>query len=99
MADFKYTRRARNDVDGLIEYIARDNKFAADDFANQLIGKFFALAETPHMGREREDYGAGIRTFPFGNYMIFYRPAKAGVIIVRVLHGARNLPGAFRARG
>lgn len=97
MANFKYTRRARNDVDGLIEYIARDSKFAADDFANQLIGKFFALAETPHMGREREDYGAGIRTFPFGNYVIFYRPTKDGVTIARVLHGARNLPETFKA--
>ncbi|MBF0093196.1 MAG: type II toxin-antitoxin system RelE/ParE family toxin [Alphaproteobacteria bacterium] len=97
MADFKYTRRAKNDVDNIIEYIARDNKSAADDFVHQLVGKFFALAKTPHMGCEREDYGAGIRTLPFGNYMIFYRPAKSGVTIVRVLHGARNLPGVFRA--
>lgn len=97
MPDFKYTRRAITDVEGIIEYIAKDSQFAANDFANELIGKFATLAETPQMGRERADYGDGIRTFPFGNYVIFYRPAEAGVIIVRVLHGARHLPRAFRA--
>lgn len=97
MPDFKYTRRAMNDVSALIDYIAKDSLYAANDFANQLVGKFSALAETPHMGRERDDYGAGVRTFPFGNYMIFYRPVDSGVVIVRVLHGARNLPNAFKA--
>ena len=90
MADFKYTRRAINDVNELIEYIARYSPYAADDFANQLVAKFRTLAEAPRMGREREEFGAGIRMFPFGNYVIFCRLTATGVLIVRVLHGARD---------
>lgn len=78
MADFKYTRRVKDDVSALAEYIARDSHYAANDFACQLIEKFSALAESPHMGRERDDYGSGIRTFPFGNYMIFTVPWNTG---------------------
>jgi toxin ParE1/3/4 len=28
---------------------------------------------------------------PFINYLIFYRPAKQGIEVVRVLHGARDV--------
>jgi len=98
MPDVKLTRRAKTDFDAIIGYIARDSMSAASDFANQLVGKFAALAGTPGIGREREDYGTGVRTFPVGNYVIFYRPTTDGVTIVRLLHGARDLPGAFKAR-
>ncbi|MBF0168840.1 MAG: type II toxin-antitoxin system RelE/ParE family toxin [Alphaproteobacteria bacterium] len=97
MRSFKYARRARNDVDGIIEYISKDNPLAANDFANRLVGKFYELAQSPLIGREREGFGAGVRVFPFGNYVIFYRLLKTEIVIVRVLHGARNLPTAFNS--
>jgi hypothetical protein len=33
---------------------------------------------------------------PFGNYLIFYSPIADGVIVLRFLHRARNLPELFR---
>lgn len=91
----KYARRAEADIDGIIGYIAKDNRLAAEGFATQLVGKIYVIAETPLIGRERDDFGAGVRVFPFGNYMIFYRPTNSGVTILRVLHVARNLPDVF----
>jgi len=38
---------------------------------------------------------ARLRSFPVGSYVIFYRPMENGVEIVRVLHGARDLPPLF----
>jgi len=32
----------------------------------------------------------------FKNYLIFYRPIEQGVEIVRVLHGARDMPSVFK---
>lgn len=93
----KFTGPARRDINAIVGYIAKDSPKASEQFANDLSRKFAALAGAPLIGREHDDYGASIRTFPFGNYMIFYRPTEAGVIIVRVLHGARNLPSAFKA--
>lgn len=93
----KYARRAELDIDGIIGYIAKDNRLAAEDFAAQLVGKVYVIAETPLIGRERDDFGGGVRVFPFGNYIIFYRPTDVGVTILRVLHGARNLSDAYRS--
>jgi toxin ParE1/3/4 len=43
------------------------------------------------MGRERNDIAPGLRSFPVGKYLIFYRLIDEGLEIVRVLHGARNI--------
>jgi len=32
---------------------------------------------------------------PVGNYVIFYRPIEDGIVVIRVLHGARDLPELF----
>ena len=39
----------------------------------------------------RSDIVPGVRSFPVGNYLIFYRETGQGIEIIRVLHGARNL--------
>jgi toxin ParE1/3/4 len=49
----------------------------------------------PVIGRTREELSHGLRSFPFGRYVIFYRLNEYGVEIVRVLHGARNIPPLF----
>ena len=53
------------------------------------------LAENPSMGRSRPEYGRGIRSFPIGNYVVFYRPTEEGVDVVRVVHGARDFTTMF----
>jgi toxin ParE1/3/4 len=44
------------------------------------------------MGRLRSDLGIGVRLFPHGNYVILFSAVNSGVLIERVLHGARDLP-------
>jgi len=46
----------------------------------------------PEMGRRREELAMHLRSFPVGRYIIFYRSMQEGIEIVRVLHGARDLP-------
>jgi toxin ParE1/3/4 len=48
------------------------------------------------MGTDRGDLGPGLRSTPFGSYLIFFKAAPGGVQIVRVLHGMRGLPTAVR---
>lgn len=48
------------------------------------------------MGRLRDELTEGLRSFPVGRYVIFYRIVQDGVEIVRVLHGARDLDSIFR---
>jgi toxin ParE1/3/4 len=48
---------------------------------------FDMLAETPFAGRPRNELAKDLRSFPVGNYVIFYIPAPDGVEVVRVMNG------------
>ena len=92
---YRISDAARSDLDDIWFYIAEDNPEAADKFVAIIISKFPTLAAMPQMGRAREELSRGLRSFPIGRYIIFYRPTKNWVEIARVLHGARDLPPLF----
>jgi toxin ParE1/3/4 len=54
------------------------------------------LSDNPALGPARPDVAPQLRYSPVGSYLIFYRQVDAGVEIVRVLHGARNLRAIFQ---
>ena len=47
------------------------------------------------MGRARGELAAGMRSFPFERYIIFYAPVDGGIDVVRVLHSARDVDTPF----
>ena len=73
------------------DYIAEDSVTRADAFIDDVDAKFHLLAEQPMIGRGREELAPGVRSLPFGRYVIFYEVIPDGIAIVRVLHGARDL--------
>ena len=91
----RVSEAAREDLDAIWLYIAQDDPDAADRFIQTLVSRFPMLASMPGMGRLREELSPSLRSFPVGNYVIFYRPMEGGVEIARVLHGARDLPPLF----
>ncbi|MDD4891297.1 MAG: type II toxin-antitoxin system RelE/ParE family toxin [Phycisphaerae bacterium] len=76
-------------------YIARDNPSAADRFVDQLEHVCQMLADNPSAGRRRDELGLGLRSFPCGSFVVFYRQRKNEILVVRVVHGARNLTSLF----
>jgi toxin ParE1/3/4 len=56
------------------------------------------LAGMPGIGTRyelHEPLHAGLRYYPITrhrNFIVFYRPIPGGIEVLRVLHGARNLP-------
>ena len=44
----------------------------------------------------REDLAHGLRFFPVGTYLIFYKIGENGIIVARVLHGARDYRQEFQ---
>ena len=87
--------RAIGDLAEIWDYIADDSEARADAFIDLLDGKIHTLARRPHMGRAREELAEGLRSFPVGRYIIFYRPMPKSIEIIRVLHGARDLHALF----
>ena len=99
----RITRRpaARRDVLEAAAYIAKDNIEAALRFADAVRETEELLAATPGIGTPR-DFAwpelAGMRSHgvrDFRKYIIFYILREDGIEIVRVLHGARDLPALF----
>ena len=95
MIRYRLSRQSRSDLDDIWLYIASDNLAAADRFIDELMGKFRKLATEPGIGRTREELAEALRSFPVGNYVIFYRAMQDGIEVVRVLSGSRDIPRVF----
>ncbi len=92
MSRYEVSRRADADLATIWYYIAQDSLEAADRQLDRLFEAFERLAAFPGLGRRREDVSAGLRSFPLGNYIIYYRQrTKTAIRIVRVLHGAQRI--------
>lgn len=98
MARLTITAHARADLQEIHSYIAKDNSEAARRFIERVRSKARQLAETPGMGRSRgQDLRPDLFSFPVGQYILFYRKQPGGIVLVRVLHGSRDLPALFSA--
>jgi toxin ParE1/3/4 len=93
----RVSRSAQSDLDDIFVYWA---KRAGLDVADRLIDameeQFALLAERPLMGRKCEEIAAGVRCFPAGKYLIYYRKARGALEILHVFHGARDQESALR---
>ena len=89
---------AELDLDNIWLYVAKES--GSIDISNRLIDaitdRFFSLARFPFMGRSREaDFGPGCRSLGVGEYVIVYCVKDQDVLILRVVHGRRELETLF----
>src|SRR5689334_11009548 len=94
--------RARLDLKSHWRYIARDNVQAADRLLKAAEETFELLARNPGIGSQRSFRKlAGIRSravIGFPNYLVFYETRPKSVVVLRVLHGMRDLPRFFTSK-
>jgi toxin ParE1/3/4 len=86
------------DLDEIWYYVAKES--GSFDIANRLIDtitdRFFLLAGFPYLGRSRdEDFGSGSRSFAVGEHVIVYTVEGEDVLILRVVHGRRDIEALF----
>jgi toxin ParE1/3/4 len=77
-------------------FIGEDSPSHADRFLDLIEAKLRMLAEVPGLGRSRPELANNLRSFPVGEYHIFYRAGKHRFEVVRVLHGARDIEAIFQ---
>lgn len=79
-----------------LAYIAEESVRAARKVRLQIFDACQLLAENPGIGHRREDLTEEpVLFWPVGSYLIIYDPDTKPVGIVRVLHGARDVPRLF----
>ena len=81
---------ARLDLKSILKYIACDNRTAARDVRIRMTEKFRMVGHNPEFGEPCDEIRPGLRFTLVGNYVIYYRLEAKQVLIVRVLHGARD---------
>ena len=96
MARLTIAGSARADLRGIRGHIAQDNPQAARRLVERFRAGARRVAERPGMGRSRqEDLRPGLFSFPVGSYVLFYQMQPGGIVLVRVVHGSRDLPAIF----
>ena len=97
MTIVRKTPRAEEDIIEIWFYIAieKGNRNNADRFLKRMELTFYQLAKNSNIGTRKNYYANGLFQFPFGKYLIFYFIIDNGIELVRVLHGARDIPEQF----
>ena len=98
MSSYRYSSGANADIEAISLYIFDLNPVAAHHFLDSLEETCELLAQHPLIGQPRAELGENLRSFPVGNYLIFYAPGADGIDVARVIYGGRNLPGMFDRR-
>lgn len=83
--------QAEADLADIADYVAQDSPVAALRLIERIEKACAMIGDEPLLGPARPEIAATARTWVVGKYLILYRPIPAGVEIVRVIHGARNL--------
>ena len=92
---YRLSSLAEQDLEEIWFYVAEAaSPTTADRLIDAIFERFELLVEQPLMGRNRPEFGAGVRSFAVENHIIYYRHGE-GLLIARVLHGRRDQAAAW----
>jgi len=99
MGRLRWTEKASKNLQAIFDYISIDSKVYAARYVKALIHSTTKLEKMPRCGRtvpELDD--PRFREVIYGNHRIIYRIVGAddNIEILAVIHGARDMKGAFR---
>ena len=102
MSVYVLTPLAKADIFDIWSYIADDNEDAADSVERAIYDACAFVAEASMRGHSRPDLTSRSLRFwtltRYPNYSVVYRPEKAPLEIVAVLHGKRNIRRVLKQR-
>jgi toxin ParE1/3/4 len=88
---------AQADLDQIWDYLFTES--GSTEIARRqilaIVERFILLSDHPHLGRPREDLRPGLRSFPVGDYVVVYSVKERDVMILRVVHGRRDMEELF----
>ena len=94
---YRVSEHAQRDLEEIFLYWAKHAGLAtADRVVDQVTDRFWLLGEHPSAGRAADDIARGVKCFPAGKYLIYYRATRRGTDILNIVHGARDQKAAFK---
>jgi len=96
MPRIRFTHSTETDLLELWLTIAEENLLAADESLDTIQATVSLLGNQPEMGRARPELTDGLRSFPTRtHYIIFCLPEADDLLVVRVLHHARDIDADY----
>jgi len=84
---------ATADLESIVEHIFRDSEFYAAAVARELVAAARSLATFSERGRGVPEYeDSAVREIIVRRYRLIYRVRSDRVEVLRIIHGARQLP-------
>ena len=97
MMCYRVSSAAEQDLDEIFLYWAkRAGLQVADRLMESITERFWLLGEYPDAGRSAQDIAPGVRCFPAGKYLIYYRPTRRVTDILHIFQGAQDQKRAFQ---
>lgn len=92
MAKVVWTEPALNDLQRIIEYIAKDSAVYAERFGMRVVQAPRILQQSPFLGRMVPEFNdQAIRELIYGSYRIIYKATDTLCSIVAVIHGSQDI--------
>lgn len=93
MPKFRFSTRAERDLEKIVDFTlahwgsAQASKYV--DGLEELAGK---LAQSPGLGKPRDELHKGLQSFPYESHVLFYCKERSGIVFVRILHENMDAP-------
>ena len=90
-----WTHSASADLAAIAEHISRDSEFYAATVVRELVGTARSLRAPSQRGRQVPEYeDPFIRELIVRKYRLVYRVGAERVEVLRIIHGAQEMPPA-----
>ncbi len=98
MSQLRYLAQAKDDLINIKKYIARESgsQSTAIQYTEKIREQCRKLADLPgKIGRLRPELMENLRSFPYGNYVIFFMYNDDSLEIVTIIEGHRDIESRF----
>ena len=96
------TPRAKRDLAEVASFLAEESFQVSERFLDSAQVTFLALAKMPRIGVSREFRSGRFndvrmwRVRDFEKFLVFHRVLTDAIVVLRVIHGARDIESLFR---
>ncbi len=91
MSGYRLRPKAAEDLEVIGDFIAANGPARAVSFIDEMLSLCSRISERSQAFQRRDDLAQGLRQAVHGRYLILFSEASDGVVVERVLHGARRL--------
>ena len=95
---YRVSHSAERDLQDIFTYWAnRAGAPVAERIIDRIVERFWLIGEHPNAGRAAANIAPGVKCFPVGKYLIYYRRRRGVTDILHIFHGARDQRRAFKS--